>query len=462
MAAGSRLMAETGTSNRSPDLLVIGGGAGGLAAARTAARRGANVVLVAEGRLGGDCTFTGCIPSKTLIAAAHRGLTFDDALRTVHAAVETIAAAEDDDVLRREGVTVVHSHAVFTGPRQLNLDGTVWRPRRAVIATGASPAAPDVVGLGHIPVLTSENVFDLDHQPARLAVLGGGAIGCELAQAFRRLGSQVTVIEAENRLLAGEEPEASAVIDAVLRREGVDVRLGSRLSEVILEDGSPTLLLDDGGRVVADALLVAVGRTASLEGLGLEAAGIEVAGGAIVTDDHLATTAKATWAVGDVTGKAQLTHAADEMGRVAAGNALRRWGRRRFDPAAMPAVVFTDPEVARVGPTVASLAGRPHRVAHLPMSAVDRAVTAGATDGFVQLLAGPRTVLRDLGGGRLLGATVVASRAGELISEASLAVSTGMFVGRLAQTVHPYPTWSVALRQAAAQFFMEIDGRRAR
>lgn len=455
-------MAEVGANDRSPDLLVVGGGAGGLAAARAAARRRATVVLVDAGRLGGDCTFTGCVPSKTLIAAAGGGLAFDDAMRRVHDTIERIAATEDDDVLRREGVTVVHAHATFTGPRHLDLDGTSWRPRRVVIATGGRPVVPDIPGLDRIPVLTSDTVFDLERLPGRLAVLGGGAIGCELAQAFRRLGSQVTLVEAEERLLAGEEPESSAVLDAVLRREGIDVRLGARLIGVTVDGGSPTLLLDDGSRVAADALLFAVGRTASLDGLGLEAAGIAVAGGAIVTDAHLATTAEGTWAVGDVTGEVQLTHAADEMGRLAAANALSRWGRRRFDPAAMPAVVFTDPEIARVGPTVASLAGRSHRVAHLPMSAVDRAVTDGATDGFVQLVAGPRRVLRDLGGGRLLGATVVAPRAGELISEVALAVRTGMFVGRLAQTVHPYPTWSVALRQAAAQFFMEIDGRRAR
>jgi pyruvate/2-oxoglutarate dehydrogenase complex dihydrolipoamide dehydrogenase (E3) component len=156
-----------------------------------------------------------------------------------------------------------------------------------------------------------------------------------------------------------------------------------------------------------------------------------------------------------------LTHAADEMGRIAAANALGRWGRSRFDVAIIPRVVFTEPEVASIGPALAHLAGKPFRVAHLPMAAVDRAVAAGQTDGFVQLIAQPRPVLRKLGGGRLIGATVVAARAGELISEVALAIRTGMFVGRVAQTVHPYPTWSVALRQAAAQFFMEVDGRRA-
>jgi pyruvate/2-oxoglutarate dehydrogenase complex dihydrolipoamide dehydrogenase (E3) component len=322
---------------------------------------------------------------------------------------------------------------------------------------------PAVPGLEHVRLLTNENVFDLEHQPARLGVLGGGAMGCEMAQAFQRLGTTVTLIEAEARLLPGEEPETSAVVEHVLRRESIDVRVDTRLTRVDTSAaGGAILVLSDGAAVDVDALLVAIGRVAAVEGLGLDNAGIAVADGTIVTDDHLATSADGVWAVGDVNGRMQLTHAADEMGRIAVANALGRWRRHRFDPHDIPAVVFTDPEVARVGPTLADLGGRRYRVAYLPMTEVDRAIATGETDGFVQLVAQPRPLLRDVGGGKLVSATVVASRAGELISEAALAVRTGMFVGRVAQTVHPYPTWSVALRQTAAQFFMTVDGRRAR
>lgn len=209
-------------------------------------------------------------------------------------------------------------------------------------------------------------------------------------------------------------------------------------------------------------MLVAVGRTGAIEGLGLDAAGVATDRGFIVTSDTLATSADGIWAVGDVAGKLQFTHAADEMGRIAAANALSRLPDRKFRPEWVPWVTFTGPEVARVGVTEAEAAARGARVAYVPMSEVDRAITAGATDGFVKLVAGPRTVLRNAGGGRLLGATVVAARGGELIGEAALALRTGMFVGRLAQTIHPYPTWSTALRQAAAQFFMDVGGRRAR
>jgi pyruvate/2-oxoglutarate dehydrogenase complex dihydrolipoamide dehydrogenase (E3) component len=296
--------------------------------------------------------------------------------------------------------------------------------------------------------------------------LGGGAVGCELAQAFAHLGAKVTVVEALDRLLPREEPEASAAVADVFATEGIEVRLRCKVTraEALEEKGAVRLHLDDGSTVSADRLLVAVGRRAATDSLGLDAAGVATERGLVVTDDRLATTAAGIWAAGDVTGKLQFTHAADEMGRVAAGNALSpRWRRRRFDPSAIPWVTFTTPEVARVGRTEADAAAawRGARVAFLPMAEVDRAIVTGQTAGFVKVIAGPRPILRGAGGGRVLGATIVAARAGELIHEPALAMRTGMFTGRLAQTVHAYPTWSVAVRQAVAQFFLETQGRRA-
>jgi pyruvate/2-oxoglutarate dehydrogenase complex dihydrolipoamide dehydrogenase (E3) component len=228
--------------------------------------------------------------------------------------------------------------------------------------------------------------------------------------------------------------------------------------------GTARLWLQGGGTVTADRLLVAVGRRGNAAGLDPDRAGIATEGGFVVTNDHLATTAPGIWAVGDVAGKLQFTHAAYEMGRIAANNALsRRWRpQQRFDASSIPSVTYTSPEVARVGMTESEAASHGARVAFLPMTEVDRAVTAGQTSGFVKLLAGPRPILRDIGGGRILGATVVAARGGELIHEAVLAMRTGMFTGRLAQAVHAYPTWSMAMQKAAAQFFMDIEGRRAR
>jgi pyruvate/2-oxoglutarate dehydrogenase complex dihydrolipoamide dehydrogenase (E3) component len=291
-------------------------------------------------------------------------------------------------------------------------------------------------------------------------------MGCELAQAFSRLGSAVTIIEALDRVLPREDRDASAAIGEVFAAEAIVVLARTELvrAEALDSKAGVRLHLADGSTLDADRLLVAAGRKARTDGTGLDAAGVATERGFVVTDDRLATSASGIWAAGDVTGRLAFTHAADEMGRVAANNAcLPRWRRRRFDASAIPWVTYTDPEVGRVGVTEdeAATAG-PARVAFLPMVEVDRAIVTQQTAGFVKLIAGPRPVLRTVGGGRMLGATIIASRAGELIHEPTLAMRTRMFPGRLAQTVHAYPSWSIAVRQAAAQFFLETEGRQAR
>ncbi len=451
-------------ASHAPDLVVIGGGAGGLAAAREGARRGAEVVLVQYGPLGGECTFTGCVPSKTLIEAAHRRESFEQAIAGVRRVVELVAAAETDEMLRVAGVEVVHGWATFLGPGVIDVDGITIRAGKVIIATGSGPATPPIDGLADADFLTSDTVWELDALPASLAVLGGGAVGCELAQAFARLGSTVTVIEALDRILPREEPDASAVVTEALAADGATVRVGQVVERVapLERKGAVRLHLVDGSTLDADRLFVAAGRAAALDGLGLDAAGVAADRGVITTDESLATTATGVWAVGDVTGRSQLTHAADEMGRIAAANALGRFRSRRFRTDTIPSVTFTDPEVARVGITEAEAAGRGGRIAYLPMSEVDRAVAANETLGFIKLIAGPVRLIGNTGGGRILGATIVASRAGEMIHEPAMAMRAGMFAGRLAQTVHAYPTWSVAVRQAAAQLFLETGGRRAR
>ncbi len=420
--------------------------------------------MVQDGRIGGDCTFTGCVPSKALIAAARRGASFREAMTATHRAVETIAATEDDAVFASEGIDVIHGRARFTSATEVDVEGDRVMAARVVIATGAGPVVPPIPGLDGVKYLTNETIFDLARQPERLVVLGGGAIGCELAQAFRRLGSGVTIIEAADRILSTEEPEASAAISEVLTREGTEVRTGQPAVAVrATSSGDISVEVEGGPPVTGDELLIAVGRRPATSTLGLEAAGVDVdARGSVVTDEALRTNVRSIWAVGDVTGRLPFTHAADEMGRIAAGNALSRRGRTRFRASRVPWVTFTDPEVGRVGMTEAEAAAHGGQIAYLPFSEVDRAITEGATEGFVKLIAGPRPVLRNAGGGRVLGATVVAPVGGELIHEAALAMRTAMFTGRLAQTVHAYPTWSTAIRSTAAQFFMEIDGRRAR
>jgi len=445
------------------DLIVIGGGAAGLGAARSAAHAKARVLMVTDGPLGGDCTFTGCVPSKTLIEAAAQHLPFPGAAQRVRDAITTIAATESAEALRAEGIHTVRGPARFTAPGRIDVDGKALSARRFVIATGAAPVVPPIPGLSEMAYLTNENVFDVADLPPSLAVLGGGAIGCELAQAFARLGSRVTVIEAEQRLLGKEEPEASHLIADVFAREGIDVRRSSRVVKVGTHGtGAVRLALDSGADITAAELLVAVGRRPITAGLDLDRAGVAVdERGHIVTDEHLATNVKGVYAAGDVTGRLPFTHAAFAMGRLAARNALSR-RQRPYDSAATPWVTFTAPEVARVGMTEAEAAAHHGRVAYLPMREMDRAITAGQTDGFIKLITGPRRLLRGVGGGQILGASIVASRAGEMIHEPALAMATNMFTGRLAQATHAYPTWSYGLQLVAAQFFQTAGGRRAR
>ncbi len=433
-----------------PDLLVIGGGAAGLSAARTARRLGRSVVMVTDGPPGGDCTFTGCVPSKTLLAAGH--LPFGEAMTRVHATVAAIAGDESADVLRGEGIGVITGRAIAHARDRVEVDGRTLRPGALVIATGSGPVIPAIPGLSDVPYLTNETLFDLAELPEHLAVIGGGAIGVEMAQAFSRLGAQVTVIEGADRLIGKEEPEASAVVAAVLRRDGVNVRTATTVTG-LARAGSGIAISTNGGDVHASHLLVAVGRQPmahGCDGLGL----MRSAHRAIQVDSRMRTSVARVYAAGDVTGRMPFTHAADEMGRVAATNALRKFPIR-FHEHAIPWVTFTSPEVARVGLTETQAAQRTRgaRVVELPMTAVDRARTSGHTDGFIKIIVGPRPLLRNTGGGKVLGATIVAERAGEMIAELALAMRTTMFAGRLAQTSHAYPTWSIGVQQTVGQLF---------
>ena len=454
---------------KSYDMVVIGGGAGGLVAAREARRRGAHVVIVQDGPLGGDCTFTGCVPSKALLAAAAAGNSFDQAMTRLHAAVDQVAATEDAAALEREGIDVIAGYARFRDPTSIDVDGTTVRSKRFIVATGARPLVPPIPGLRESEPLTNETLFQLDERPTSLTILGGGPIGCEMAQAFARLGSRVSLMEAEDRLLPREEPEASAVIADALARDGVTVRASAPVTLVERKpDGTICVHTETGEPVTATHVLAAIGRAPSGRGFGLEELGVDIdERGAVIVDDTMSTNIDGIWAVGDVTGGLQFTHVAGRMGWIATANALSRVARVRsfrLDTRVIPWATFTSPEVAHVGLTQAEAAvEHPDAlVAHLPLTHVDRAIAVGATDGFVMLIAAPRPVTRRFAGGRLVGATVVAPTGGELIHEAALAMRTNMFVGRLAQTTHAYPTWSMAIQQAALQFFGESAGLRAR
>lgn len=455
---------------------VIGGGAAGLAAAFQARRRGADVVLVERDRLGGDCTWTGCVPSKAIlertreIAAARRqGFVgpADDArvLAEARAAIAAIADDESAPVLRRLGIDVRVGQATFAGPGRVEVDGQPVDADRVVLATGARAALPAIPGLAHAQPHTNATVFDLERAPSRLVILGGGPIGVELGQAFARLGTRVCLVELRPRLLPDEDADAAAVLRATLAADGVDVRTGASVSRVARQDGCTRVEFADGTVDSVDALLVATGREPVTDGLALEHGGVATdAAGFVRVDRRLRTSAESVWAAGDVTGAPPLTHLAYDQGALAADNALRRRGRG-VHLRVVPQAVYTDPEVARVGLTEAQAAARlgdRARVAKVSCRRTDRARIAGRTDGFVKLIAGPRRPTGRFAGGQLVGATIVGPTAGDLIAECALALRTRLLVGRLAQTIHPYPSWSLAVRQAAAQFFRAEAGGRAR
>jgi pyruvate/2-oxoglutarate dehydrogenase complex dihydrolipoamide dehydrogenase (E3) component len=334
---------------------------------------------------------------------------------------------------------------------------------RIIVATGSHPSIPPIEGLVDVDHLTNETVFDLTSAPATMAVIGGGAIGCELAQAFVGLGVDVHLVETQDRLMAREEPEASEIITRRLRDRGVNVTLSAEIASAGRTDDGRVSLQGTGWSSTVDRVLVATGRDGNGRGLGLEELGVEVGErGHVRVDNRLATAVRGVYAAGDVTGLLPFTHAAHQMGRIAAGNALRRTPRGRFHTEWVPWVTFTDPEIGRVGMTESEACEDGGRVAYLPLSELDRAITDEKTDGYVKLVAGPRLVTRRLFGGRLLGATIVAPRAGEMIHEPALAMQANLFTGRLAQAVHAYPTWSIGIQRAAAQFFGEVDGRTAR
>ena len=445
------------------DLIIIGGGAGGLAAARAAQWVGANALLVNDGPLGGDCTFTGCIPSKTLLSAARDGLGFGDAVGRVSQTIDRIAATETADVFRSRGTGVLEARARLVTHDSIAVGNRRITAPKIIIATGGRPVMPPIPGLDTVDALTNESIFSLPSLPSSMTIVGGGPIGCELAEAFARLGTAVTLIEGLPRILAREEPEASAVVERSLTGLGMTVVTGVLIDRVESAPMGGVCVFVDGREIVTDELLIAVGRVPNAEDLGLDELGIELTeGGYIKTDERLSTNVRGVYAAGDVTGKLAFTHAADEMGRLAAGNALGKGQRGRYRTHWIPWVTFTSPEVARIGMTESMAAAHGGRVAELPLSELDRAITDGTEDGFIKLIAGPKRLTRRLFGGQLIGATIVAPRAGEMIHEIALAMRAGMFTGRLAQTVHAYPSWSYGIQKAAGQFFGDVEGRTAR
>lgn len=450
-----------------PDLCVIGAGAAGLSVAAIGASLGASVVLVQRDAMGGDCLNAGCVPSKALIAAAARAQAIRSAgafgiaagepeVRAagvrdhVRGVIDAIAPNDSEARFTAMGVRVIRAEARFAGPHAVVAGGEVIRARRFVLAVGSRPAVPPVPGLDGVPYLTNETVFDLGEVPGRLLVLGGGPVGAELGQAFRRLGAEVAVVTS-GRFLAREDPEMAAVIARRLRAEGIEIIEEARVARAGARAGRVVLGIDDGAgprEIEGSHLLVAAGRHPVTEGLGLEAAGIAAGPDGIRVDRGLRTANRRVYAVGDCAGGEagglRFTHVAGYHAGLAVRSALFRLPVR-VDLSAIPRATYTDPELASVGMDEAGAraAGRPFRILRWPFSENDRAQAERDPEGLVKAIVTPR--------GRVLGCSIAGPRAGELITPWTLAVAKRLHARDLAALVFPYPTLSEATKRAAVE-----------
>ncbi len=453
------------------DLVVIGGGSGGLNVASAAAAVGASVALIENGKLGGECTHTACVPSKALIEAADLAarsrtagsfgvrvhppeIDFAAVMGRVRAVVADFAGSDSGQGLEAKGIEVVLGNPAFEAYDTVIVDGARRiSARRFVIATGSRPAVPPIGGLAKVGYRDNNTIWDLDDLPPTLAVIGGGPVGLELAQAFARLGSAVTILNDVAEILPREDPEIAAIVREALTAEGITFRLGVEIVGVTARDGRKVVAYRaaDGSAVeaIADEILVAAGRLANVEGLNLEAAGLRATSEkGIEVDESMRTRTPHIFAIGDVIGHHQWTHAAEREAAVAFQNAVLRLPKK-IDYRVMPWATFTDPEVATVGTLDGD--GDQVRILRADYSDLDRARIDGRPRGLAKVAATPS--------GKILGATIVGDHAALVLQEFVVAMAHGLTLGDLAETVHPYPTHAGLARKIANQFSAtRLDG----
>ncbi len=448
------------------NLVVIGAGTAGLVTAAGAAGLGAKVALIERNLMGGDCLNVGCVPSKGIIRAARaaydvrtssefgvkgvKDATVDfgkamERMRRIRAGISFHDSAERYS--RELGVDVFLGHGRFTGRDSIDVDEKRLRFKKAAICTGARAAAPPIPGIAETGYLTNENVFWLTELPKRLAVIGGGPIGCELAQTFARMGSQVTLLQRSGRLLPREDADAAEFVHRSLARDGVELRPRSRILRVSKKGADKAIAVEEDGRTVelsVDEILVGVGRAPNVEGLDLEKAGVAYDPREGVTvNDKLRTTNPSVYAAGDICSSYKFTHTADAMARIVIANALFM-ARQKASALVIPWCTYTDPEVAHVGMYEKDAKARGVDVLTLtvPLSGIDRALLDGETEGFARV-----HVRR--GSGKILGATMVARHAGEMINELTLAMTAGLGLSAIGKAIHPYPTQAEAIKKLA-------------
>ncbi len=448
---------------RDYDIAVIGGGAAGLVVASVAAQLGLDVALIEkQPRLGGDCLHFGCVPSKTLLRSAHVahmarhagrfGVTVDRVaadLQQVNAvirnAVDTIQLHDSHERFRELGCDIHTGAARFVDAHTIQAGNDALRAKRIVIATGSTAWLPDISGLETVDYLTNEDMFSLDMLPEHLLVLGAGPVGVEMAQAFARLGSRVTLIEQAERILPGFDPDIAGTLNQQLEADGIHIVHGAA-GRVEQDHDDRVVELEDGRRLRGDRLLVAVGRRPVVTGLGLENAGVDFSEKGIRVNARMQTTRKHIYACGDVTGVMPFTHVAEQQAGVVIANAVFRL-RKRMDYRVIPAVVYTEPECAQVGmgPDQAVRDAATH-VVRFDMKQLDRAITDGTTEGLLKL------VVRK---GRLAGAHAVGHHAGEIVHELALAIQENMKLSRITSMVHAYPSYSQINRRAASLYYRD-------
>jgi dihydrolipoamide dehydrogenase len=439
------------------NLVVIGAGSAGLVASIIASTVNAKVTLIEQDKMGGDCLNRGCVPSKTLIKSARissyikraaefglstdaAGVDFAEVMARIQRVIRTIEPHDSVDRYTGLGVDCIAGHATIVDPYRVKVADRTITARSVVIATGARPFVPPIAGLDQIDYLTSDNIWSLQQLPAELLVLGGGPIGCELAQAFGRLGAKVTIVDMMEALLPREDSEVSVMIRDRFEMEGVDVRLGHQALRFESHDGRGSLVAVHQGQEVTipfDRVLIAVGRKANSEELGLQELGVELnSNGTVAVNEYLQTSCPNIYACGDVAGPFQFTHMASHQAWYATVNALLGgFWRFQVNYSVVPWATYTDPEVALVGlnESAAREQGISYEVTRFDMAEVDRAVAEGETQGFIKVLTAPRS-------DHILGATIVANHAGELIGEYVTAMTHGLGLNKIMNTIHIYPT----------------------
>jgi pyruvate/2-oxoglutarate dehydrogenase complex dihydrolipoamide dehydrogenase (E3) component len=457
------------------DAIVIGGGAAGLTASGIAANVGAKTMMIEADRLGGDCTWTGCVPSKVILKAGKLAnqirnaskfglldtepdINFKNVIQHVHEVRDEVYEdADRPEIYEDMGIEVVFGSAAFKDPHTLEILHSDGISREVTaghifIATGAKAFVPPIPGLDKVDYMTNESLFEIEDLPEHLLIVGAGPIGIEMSQAFVNLGAKVTIIDMANRIMKNDDPELVEILHGVLEKQGVQFELGASIKKVQKsEEGIEVVIERDGKEEVISGshLLVATGRKANFKALNLNAAGVKTNKKGIQVDNSCKTNVNHIYAMGDVTGRYQFTHMSEHMSKVAVTKALLKIPMT-IDQKHVPWATFTEPELAHVGATEKQLrsSGQKYEVYKFPYSKIDRAITEGETEGLIKIFASKLT-------GKIYGASVVGAHAGEMISEYAVSMKNGVTLRNIADTIHPYPSWGLGARCAADQWYIK-------